>query len=367
MMPTIDVARDQAAKALAARQAHIDDLLANARANDNEDHDTIALSALDELLKLDPGNAIAMQLHDKISQYAPAKKQRLEQQAAARADADRKAKIDSLLAIATDNVENGHASDGRAALEELLTLDPQNVAALSLRERIDNNLKATNSLGMTLVYIPAGTFLMGSPAEEAGRSDDELQHSVTLTKPFFMAATPVTQAQWEAVMGSRPSNFQGDNLPVEQVSYDEAAEFCRKLSVKENKHYRLPTEAEWEYACRAGTNTPYNTGSDENALGEAGWYSANSGGQTHPVGQKQHNAWGLYDMHGNVWQWCSDWYGTYPNGQTTDPRGAATVRDRVLRGGSWHDPAQRCRSARRRYSAPDAHYYSIGFRVVMVP
>jgi len=357
------LAREEAAKG--ARQAEIDRLLATARANDNEDHDTVALAALSECLKLDPKNADAITLREKISQYAPAKQRRMEQEAADRAAADRKAKIDSLFAAASADANSGRGGDGLAVLEELLKLDPQNADAVWLRKMIGSALKTTNTLGMTFVYIPAGRFLMGSPADEAGRSEDETQHKVVLTKGFLMAATPVTQAQWEAVTGKRPSYFQGDNLPVEQVSYDEAAEFCRKLGIKEGKRYRLPTEAEWEYACRAGSTAPYNTGSDGSALGEAGWYDANSGGQTHPVGQKKPNAWGLFDMHGNVWQWCSDWYGPYPDGELTDPRGAQTVRDRVLRGGSWRDPAERCRSARRRYSASDARYYSIGFRVVL--
>jgi formylglycine-generating enzyme required for sulfatase activity len=361
------VARAEAAKG--ARQAEIERLLATSRANDNEDHDTVALAALNECLKLDPNNADAITLREKISQYAPAKQRRMEQEAAAKVAAkaavDKKAKIDSMIAAATTDANSGRGGDGLAVLEELLKLDPQNAAAVSLREKIGSALKTTNSLGMAFSYIPAGTFVMGSPADESGRSEDETQHKVVLTKGFLMAATPVTQAQWEAVTGKHPSYFQGDNLPVEQVTYDEAVEFCRKLGIKEGKRYRLPTEAEWEYACRAGSTTSYDTGSDGSALGEAGWYDVNSGGQTHPVGQKKPNAWGLFDMHGNVWQWCSDWYGPYPDAELTDPRGAQTVRDRVLRGGSWRDPAERCRSARRRYSASDARYYSIGFRVVL--
>jgi formylglycine-generating enzyme required for sulfatase activity len=244
-------------------------------------------------------------------------------------------------------------------------------AELSPSEQNNSDLKPvnagdawTNSVGMTFVYIPAGSFLMGSPADEVGRFNNEAQHKVTLTRSFLMAATQVTQAQFKSVAGNSPSHFRGDSLPVEQVSYDDAVAFCNKLSDKEGKHYRLPTEAEWEYACRAGTTTAYYTGANENALDEAGWYSANSDNGTHPVGQKKPNALGLYDMHGNVWQWCGDWYGDYPNGDATDPRGPGNGTARVLRGGSWFYGPRFGRCANRSHNAPDTRNYFIGFRVV---
>jgi formylglycine-generating enzyme required for sulfatase activity len=351
--------------AMKHRQSKIDSLLATARANDNEDHDQAALAALNELLTLKPDDAAAVQLRDKINRYAPAKQHRMQQQAVEKAAADRRAKVESMLATALDDNDSGRGREGLALLEQVLKLDPANSSALSLRGTIGRSLKQSNSIGMTFAYIPAGTFLMGSPDAEPGRSADEVQHGVTLTKSFFLATTPVTQAQWAAVTGKRPSNFQGDDSPVEQVSYDEAVQFCVKLSMKEAKPYRLPTEAEWEYACRAGTTTPFNNGSDETALDDAAWYEANSGEQTHPVASKKPNAWGLYDMLGNVWQWCGDWYGEYPHEATTDPHGSSNPRDRVMRGGSWNDPMERCRSARRRYSAPDARYFAIGFRVAL--
>jgi formylglycine-generating enzyme required for sulfatase activity len=152
---------------------------------------------------------------------------------------------------------------------------------------------------------------------------------------------------------------------VETVSWNDAVEFCRRLSARDGKTYRLPTEAEWESACRAGTTTAYYTGDGEAALGEAGWYAGNSREKTHPVAQKKPNAWGLYDMHGNVWQWCSDWYGDYPQADATDPTGAAQGSSRVVRGGSWNNLTQSCRAAHRSNDAPDDRRHSIGFRVCL--
>jgi len=225
----------------------------------------------------------------------------------------------------------------------------------------------TNSVGMQFAAIPAGEFTMGSPASEAGRSNDETQHHVRISKPFLMATTMVTQGQWQKVMGNNPSNFKGDdNLPVETVTWDDAVDFCKKLSEKEGLKYRLPTEAEWEYACRAGTTTEYNTGDGEDALKEGGWYSGNSDQKTHPVGQKKPNAWGLYDMHGNVWQWCSDWYGDYPGADASDPQGVDNGSARVLRGGCWFNNPDCCRAAFRYWLHPDDRFIYNGFRVVVV-
>jgi formylglycine-generating enzyme required for sulfatase activity len=194
-----------------------------------------------------------------------------------------------------------------------------------------------------------------------------------------MGKYEVTQAEYQAVMGTNPSYFKGDTLPVEQVSWYDAINYCNALSKKEgltaaytvngnnvtwNKSangYRLPTEAEWEYACRAGTTGPYSSGSSVDA---AGWYSSNSGSKTHPVGQKQANAWGLYDMHGNVWEWCWDWYGSYPSGSQTDPSGASSGEYRVDRGGSWSYGARYLRSAYRGRRYPSARGIDLGFRLV---
>lgn len=209
---------------------------------------------------------------------------------------------------------------------------------------------------LELVLIPAGEFLMGSPDLEADRlSQEGPQHRVKISKPFYMGKYEVTQAQWQAVMGSNPSSFKGDsNLPVESVSWEDCQEFCRKLSQKTGQPIRLPTEAEWEYACRAGTTTPFSFGntiatSQANYDGRASYGSGSKGEyreRTTRVGSFAPNAWGLFDMHGNVWEWCQDCYGSYPLGTVTDPSGdSARSPFRVLRGGSWLNHPRHCRSA----------------------
>jgi formylglycine-generating enzyme required for sulfatase activity len=187
----------------------------------------------------------------------------------------------------------------------------------------------------------------------------------------------VTQAQYEKVMGKNPSHFQGAivgnenaDLPVEKVSWDDAVEFCKKLSdlpeeKKAGREYRLPTEAEWEYACRAGSKTVYSFDDEEGLLPEYGWFDRNSSDRTHAVGLLEPNAWGLYDMHGNVWEWCSDWYGEYPKSAVSDPTGLAKSAVRVLRGGSWYDDAAICESAFRHGNAPELRGINRGFRLAL--
>jgi formylglycine-generating enzyme required for sulfatase activity len=182
---------------------------------------------------------------------------------------------------------------------------------------------------------------------------------VTISKDYYLGVYEVTQAQYEKMMGKNPSRFQGDNLrednanhPVEQVSWEDAVDFCKKLSdlpeeKKAGRIYHLPTEAQWEHACRAGSKTAYSFGEGSKSLGDYAWFDQNSNRQTHPVGEKKANAWGLYDMHGNVWEWCSDWYGQYPKGAVSDPVGTRDGSPRVFRGGSWYDHFEYCRSARR--------------------
>jgi len=225
------------------------------------------------------------------------------------------------------------------------------------------NLDLGGGVTMKLVLIPAGKFMMGSPDSEKGRDENEGQHEVTLSKPFYMGVTEVTQAQYEAIMGTNPSNFKGATSPVDNVSWNDATEFCKKLSDKTNQAVRLPTEAEWEYACRAGSTTKFSFGDAHESLGDYAWYSTNSGSKTRPVGQKKPNAWGLYDMHGNVWEWCADRYGAYPEGAVTEPQGPASGMFRVLRGGAWNDSPDYCRSAYRNRTTPDNRYYYDGFRV----
>jgi formylglycine-generating enzyme required for sulfatase activity len=222
-----------------------------------------------------------------------------------------------------------------------------------------------NSIGMEFVLIPAGTFQMGS--KDANAYDDQkLVHQVTISKPFYLGKYEVTQAQWQAVMVDKPSNFKGETLPVANVSWGQVQEFIRKLNAREQgTKYRLPTEAEWEYAARAGTTTAYSFGDDERQLAEYAWYSANAGNMAHAVGQKKPNPWGLYDMHGNVWEWVQDWYGPYTAGNAVDPAGPPSGSHRVGRGGSWYCGARHCRSADRRHCyAPGARYAYSGFRLL---
>jgi formylglycine-generating enzyme required for sulfatase activity len=243
--------------------------------------------------------------------------------------------------------------------------------------------KFTNSLGMKFVWIPPGTFKMGSPESELARDEQEILHKVTLTKGFYLGVYPVTQEQWQAVMGKNPSRFKGEkNLPVETICWDDCQEFIKKLRAKDKKAYRLPTEAEWEYACRAGTTTPFYFGetiSTDLVNYNGDWFAPYGNGKkgvfrnkTTPVGSFPANPWGLHDMHGNVWQWCQDWYGDYPQADVVDPQGAdknggSRGHGRVQRGGSLHNPAERCRSAYRGWYSSDNRHYQFGCRLCFFP
>ena len=216
---------------------------------------------------------------------------------------------------------------------------------------------------LDLALVPAGSFLMGD-------ADTSPVHKVALTKPFYMGKYAVTQEQYEQVMGVNPSYFKGAKNPVETVSWDDAQEFCKRLGQATKQTVRLPTEAEWEYACRAGSQTEYCNGNGVEALKKVGWcsYDGNwgSAGGTKPVGSFQPNAWGFYDMHGNVWEWCQDWYGDYAAKVAADPQGHVQGAYRVLRGGSWNSNPGTCRSALRSGFFPIHRDYFVGFRVVVV-
>jgi formylglycine-generating enzyme required for sulfatase activity len=236
----------------------------------------------------------------------------------------------------------------------------------------------TNSLGQIFVLLPPGTFTMGSPSDELGRDSDEgPQHQVTLTKSFYMQTTEVTQAQWEAVMGSNPSYFLGcPTCPVEQVSWNDVQTFITEMNKRGEGTYSLPTEAQWEYAARAGSITAFYNGgitvtdcSYDPNLDKIGWYCYNSSNKTHPVAQKTQNAWGLYDMSGNVWEWCQDWYSSsyYSSSPGSDPTGPSSGSNRVLRGGGWGSGARGCRSADRNSSTPGSRSSIFGFRLLRQP
>ena len=237
----------------------------------------------------------------------------------------------------------------------------------------------TNSIGMEFVLIPAGEFKMGSPLWEEGRySDEGPVHTVTIEKAYYLGKYEVSQKQWHEVMGNNPSYFEGENRPVEEVSWNDIQEFIKKLNeIEGTNKYRLPSEAEWEYAARAGTTTPYSFGNYSYASTYArdvhlhvyAWYGSNiyRGGETHQVGQKQPNSWGLYDMHGNVWEIVQDRY--YFNYDNTPTDGSAeesgSSLKRVSRGGSWSNPAKLCRSANRCGSDPDYRTSLSGFRLLL--
>ena len=232
------------------------------------------------------------------------------------------------------------------------------------KKKVGNRVEIRrNFIGMNFVRIPADEFMMGS--EEA--DDEKPVHKVKISKPFYLGTYPVTQAEWKEVMGNNPSQFKGDDLPVEKVSWDDVQEFIEKLNEKEGTDkYRLPSEAEWEYACRAGTTTRYSFGDSESKLGDYAWYDDNSGSKTHPVGLKLPNRWGLYDMHGNVWEWTQDkWHRDYDGAPTDGSAGeSGDGANRVLRGGSWGSSARGCRSASRYRVGPGYRRFILGFRLL---
>jgi formylglycine-generating enzyme required for sulfatase activity len=217
-----------------------------------------------------------------------------------------------------------------------------------------------------MVYVEGGTFWMGCTTEQQGSCDDDESplHRVTLTG-FSIGKYEVTQAQWKLIMGSNPSRFQGDNLPVENVSWSDAQEFIERLNAATGKRYRLPTEAEWEYAARGGAKSRGYKYSGSHNLSNVAWFEDNSGSRTHPVGAKLSNELGIHDMSGNVYEWCSDWYGSYPASAQQDPMGAGSGSSRVLRGGSWIYTAAGCRVSDRYSRSHDYRYSILGFRVAL--
>ena len=280
------------------------------------------------------------------------------------------APVVSRLETAMAGSDKFTAEDTLAELEKLIPSDSrmpgfrEKVTAMPGPKKIE-----TYDLGggvkLEMILIRPGSFMMGS---DKGEENEKPVHKVKITKPFYMGKFEVTQAQYQAVMGSNPSSFKGEgNLPVETVSWDDCQTFLKKLNEKiPGKDFRLPTEAEWEFACRAGSTTEYCFGDSENNLGEYAWCTSNAGQKTRPVGGKKPNAWGLYDMHGNVWEWCNDYFGDkyYESSPAEDPKGADSGALRVLRGGSCYFKPLSCRSSIRNIYGPTRRYNGYGFRVL---
>jgi formylglycine-generating enzyme required for sulfatase activity len=274
----------------------------------------------------------------------------------------------SLKTLAAEKViaEKDKAEADQIAAEKAKAEADQIAAEKAKADSIVAASPLVNSIGLELKKLPAGKFVMG---------EGSVAHEVTLTRPFYLGVYEVTQAQYEQVMGVNPSKNKGAQNPVDSVSWEDAVEFCRRLSeLPEEKAagrvYRLPTEAEWEYACRAGTTTKFSIGDDTSTLGEYAWIISNSGGRTHPVGEKKPNAWAFYDMHGNVWEWCADWYVDfsyvdYLKDAVSNPVGPFTGSQRVFRGGSWDSRAADCRSASRASFSPSVGFDHCGFRVAL--
>ncbi|NGZ05167.1 MAG: SUMF1/EgtB/PvdO family nonheme iron enzyme [Magnetococcales bacterium] len=245
-----------------------------------------------------------------------------------------------------------------------------NVAMITVTIREGPAPEVTNSLGMTFKLIPAGMFTMGASASDVSAnswySQATPQHQVTISRAFYMQTTEITQGQWRAVMGNSPSYFSscGDNCPVEQVSWDDLQTFITTLNARNDGTYRLPTEAEWEYAARAGTTTAYSFGDSESNLGNYGWSYSNASSGTRPVAQKLPNPWGLYDMHGNVWEWVQDWYGSFASTSVMDPQGPSSGSHRVGRGGGWNYYPVSLRSAYRSNIGSGARNGALGARLL---
>ncbi|MDO4510237.1 MAG: formylglycine-generating enzyme family protein [Bacteroidales bacterium] len=240
------------------------------------------------------------------------------------------------------------------------------VATRAVRASYSNGTLTVNGVNYEMVWVLGGTFQMGGTAEQGSDAyDNEMPvHSVTLSS-YYIGKTEVTQALWKAVMGDNPSYFKGDNLPVEDVSWNDCQVFVRKLNSLTGQRFRLPTEAEWEYACRGGNNSRGYKYSGSNYIEDVAWYGDNSGSETHPVASKSPNELGLYDMSGNVWEWCSDWYGSYTSVSQTNPQGPYDGSNRVIRGGFWDNNAGVCRSSLRSSFNPTYRFYGLGLRLAL--
>ncbi|HYF52353.1 MAG TPA: bifunctional serine/threonine-protein kinase/formylglycine-generating enzyme family protein [Planctomycetota bacterium] len=388
---------EKAAKERAQRKAEAEALLAEAKRLTHTDPDAAMQKLIEAERKMQSDEEAVLTVLDGISAELAAHRKQLTEAAPKKKKAHESGiwqALSNAIPVALESKKNNDWDMVIAALEgPLKSLGDGDHPNRDLAEKLLKQAKDASARGdsaaalngptvtldlgngvtMELVRCPAGTFQMGSPPTEKGRAGNEVQHAVTISKPYFIGKYPVTQAQYEALVGSNPSEFKDPNKPVEMVNWDETQEYCKKLALKTGKLLRLPTEAEWEYACRAGTTTPFHFG--ENITpdqvnydgnfpygdGKKGLYRQ----QTTPVNAFPGNAWGIHDMHGNVWEWCSDWYGPYPPGAATDPKGPDTGKQRVMRGGSWNYRAALCRSATRYWDAPGERSSRRGFRLVL--
>ena len=251
-------------------------------------------------------------------------------------------------------------------IERLLKGEPKDDSAVSIEVTTSVRTITVNGVSFDMVSVAGGTFTMGATSEQGGEavSDEKPTHKVTLSD-YMIGKTEVTQELWQAVMGSNPSYFKGDNLPVEQVSWNDCQEFIKKLNSLSGLNFRLPTEAEWEYAARGGNKSKGYKYSGSNDIGSVAWYVGNSSSKTHEVATKYPNELGLYDMSGNVWEWCSDWYGSYNSGSQTNPKGPSSGSDRVCRGGGWGGNARFCRVSDRYCSDPGGGNDYLGLRLAL--
>lgn len=264
----------------------------------------------------------------------------------------------TLIELPSGSMQNTAAITSETAMFPLISASQDLVDKLLLLHKFTETAAGVN---IQMVLVGAGVFQMG--LDEAPTVGEQPAHTVALDD-YYIGATEVTQGQWRAVMGDNPSHFRGDNLPVDGVTWEEAQLFCKKLSELSGRHYTLPTEAQWEYAASGGSQTPYSGGV---TIDEVAWYGANSGRRSHPVALKLPNAFGLYDMSGNIWEWCSDWYAPYEIVEQLNPTGPQSGTERVLRGGSWIIEAEHCRITYRNANAPTARDNNYGFRVVCLP
>lgn len=263
---------------------------------------------------------------------------------------------------------NGNESTMGNDEKNIIDIDPKAGTKEPIHQVNSFKTFAANGVSFDMVKVKAGTFTMGATSEmKDPDSDEKPTHQVALTRDYYIGKTEVTQALWKAVMGNNPSNFKGDNLPVECVSWNECNKFISKLNSMTGQNFRLPTETEWEFAARGGNDSNHFQYSGSNTLGDVAWYCRNSGSRTHTVATKKPNELGIYDMSGNVWEWCSDWYGDYSSSSQTNPTGPNSGSFRVFRGGSWNYGAGYCRSSDRSYYSPDFSFNHLGLRLALVP